>query len=273
MSTYVIGDVQGCFVPLQELLQTISFNSAVDCLWFVGDLVNRGPQSLEVLRFIKNLPNVKVVLGNHDLHLLTLACGYSHPNHTLETILKAPDCEELITWLRQQPLIYHDEKLNYVMVHAGILPQWNLSQAQQYANEVAVALQSKEWKILMPNLYGDKPKQWHDNLTGWERLRFITNVFTRMRFCTLQGELEFAATGKMTAAPVGYLPWFKVPERQMKNIPIVFGHWAALEGVTEENNAIAIDTGCGWGNSLTAMRLEDQRIFSVPCVRSKITKL
>lgn len=268
MPTYAIGDVQGCFDELQALLKKINFDSEQDELWFVGDLINRGPKSLEVLQFIKNLPRVKVVLGNHDLHLLALAQGASYSHHTLNPILNSPQLKEYTDWLRQMPLLYHDTKLNYVMVHAGIYPQWNLIEAKKYARELETALQKNDMSELLKNLYGDQPNSWDEKLSGWERLRFITNVFTRMRFCTLDGKLDLQEMGKVGTQSSDLLPWFKIPDRKTKNEKIIFGHWAALQGKTDEPNVFAVDTGCVWGNSLTAMRLEDQQKFSVTCKKS-----
>lgn len=265
MATYAIGDVQGCFVQLQTLLEKISFNPTQDELWMVGDLVNRGPQSLEVLRFIKNLPRVKVVLGNHDLHLVALAFGYSQQNKFLQPILDAPDAAEIINWLCHLPLLHHDEKLNYVMVHAGIYPLWDLTQAKQYAKEVENVLHSQVLPEFLLHMYGDQPDHWNEELQGWERLRFIVNAFTRMRFCTAQGHLELRIINEGENTLSGFLPWYKLPQRPAKNERIVFGHWAALQGKVNEKNLFALDTGCVWGNTLTAMRLEDQQRFEVSC--------
>lgn len=269
MATYAIGDVQGCFDELQALLTKINFNPTQDTLWFVGDLVNRGPQSLATLRFIKNLPHCKVVLGNHDLHLLAMAYGRSYHSHTLDEILQAADRDELIHWLRQQPLLHYDAKLNYVMVHAGIPPQWDLLLAKQCALELQTALQSAQVSDLLKHMYGDEPVQWRDDLQGWERLRFITNAFTRMRFCTRDGKLDFHYNGKIGKQPHELIPWYQIPERRNKDLNIIFGHWAALQGKVDEPNVFALDTGCVWGNSLTAMRLEDQKIFNTPCFVQK----
>jgi bis(5'-nucleosyl)-tetraphosphatase (symmetrical) len=266
MATYAIGDVQGCFDELQRLLKKIHFNAQQDQLWFVGDLVNRGPKSLEVLRFIKNLPNAKVVLGNHDLHLLAVAFGNPYPNHTLAPILAANDRNELIEWLRNQPLMHIDLQQGYVMAHAGIYPLWNLSQAERYAHEFATVLQSDQMTTLLTELYGSKPEKWDENLIGWERLRFIANAFTRMRFCTRDGRLEFATTGEMGTQPEEFIPWFAVPERKTREHEIIFGHWAALKGKVDiAAHVYALDTGCVWKGSLTAMRLEDKKFFRISC--------
>jgi len=265
MSTYVIGDVQGCFDELQKLLRLIKFNAEKDRLWFVGDLVNRGPKSLQVLRFVKTLPDPIVVLGNHDLHLLTVF-NYPdrlHGKHSLQDVLQAPDRYELINWLRARPFLHHDEKLGYVMVHAGIYPSWILQRAKNYANEIEKILQSKNYADYLEHMYGNEPNIWQENLTGMERFRFIINCFTRMRFCSGQGRLDLYETGGPNAAPPNYVPWFKVPNRKTKQYKIIFGHWAALEGKVNTANIYALDTGCVWGGALTALRLEDERVFSV----------
>lgn len=274
MSTYTIGDVQGCFDELQSLLTDINFDPRQDRLWLVGDLVNRGPKSLEVLRFVKNLPDAKVVLGNHDIHLLALAYGNPYPHHTLDAVLNAPDRDELITWLRHLPVLHYDAALGYIMVHAGLAPQWDLATAMRCGRELEAALQDdQQIAALLDNLYGNQPDSWHDDLSGWERLRFITNALTRMRYCTADGRLEFSAAGEPGTQPEGYLPWFKVPGRKTRQQKIVFGHWSSLQGITDEPRVFALDTGCVWGKTLTAMRLEDGQLFSVPCRRSKTKKL
>lgn len=264
MATYCIGDVQGCFDELQHLLDIINYNKNLDQLWFAGDLVNRGPKSLETLRFIKNLPNTKIVLGNHDLHLLCLYYNMVnfHAEH-LEPILSAPDAPELIAWLRRQKLIYYDKNFNAVLVHAGIYPKWTLAEALEYAYEFESALSGPNYLEFLQHLYGNQPDIWQNNLQNWDRLRFITNACTRMRFCSLAGQLEFASADKADTAPDNFLPWFRIPWRKNQEIKILFGHWAALNGITNEPNVFALDTGCVWGNSLTAMRLEDGALFSV----------
>jgi bis(5'-nucleosyl)-tetraphosphatase (symmetrical) len=266
MPTYAIGDVQGCYDELQDLLQCIAFDPQQDVLWFTGDLVNRGHQSLHVLRFVRSLPRAQVVLGNHDIHLLSLANGHPFEKHTLQDVLAAPDCQELVDWLRRQPLLHEDAQLGYVMSHAGVFPHWSLAQAQRYAREVEQVLQRPDYADHLDSLYGNQPNQWHADLAGHDRLRFIVNAFTRMRFCTLEGELDFLQTGKIGSQPDHLLPWFAVPHRAIGAVPIVFGHWAALGGQIPEGIApvFALDTGCAWGASLTAMRLEDSQLFSVP---------
>lgn len=268
MATYAIGDVQGCFAELSALLTHIAFEPTHDKLWFSGDLVNRGPQSLAVLRFIKSLPESPVVvLGNHDLHLLALAYGVGEnkKQDTLQEILQADDCQELCEWLRHQPLIHHDATLNFTMVHAGLSPQWDLSQALACAQELEAVLRGKNFLDFFRNMYGNEPTHWRDNLAGWDRLRYIVNSCTRMRFCDIQGDLELTIKGSVGSQPEGYIPWFKTPHRVNKDLRIVFGHWASLNGHTGEPNVHALDTGCAWGNCLTAMRLEDGQRFSVSC--------
>jgi len=266
MSTNAIGDIQGCFAELQELLRLIKFDHKKDQLWFVGDLVNRGPKSLEVLRFVKSLPNPIVVLGNHDLHLLTIFNKIDplQINHTYHEILRAPDCQELIDWLRSRPFLHHDENLGYVMVHAGIYPNWTLEQAKSYAKEAEQILQSDNYAEFLEHMYGNEPNIWHEDLTGIARFRFIISCFTRMRFSDEQGKLDLQETKGLDATPVGFMPWFKVPKRKTKDYKIIFGHWAALQGKADTENIYALDTGCVWGGKLTALRLEDEQKFSVP---------
>ncbi len=263
MPTYCIGDIQGCYDELEQLLRIIDYNPSKDHLWFVGDLVNRGPKSLEVLRFVKELPNTKIVLGNHDLHLLNFYNKIVNFEATfLEPILTAPDGKKLVEWLRMQPLLYHNQEHNCLLVHAGIYPGWDLASAITYAQEAEKALRSENYLEFLKHMYGNKPTKWDNNLKNWERLRFIINVFARIRFCDLDGHLEFDHAGKIDTAPPGYLPWFKIPWRKIKTTKIIFGHWAALEGRTDEPNEIALDTGCVWGGQLTALRIEDGVKFS-----------
>lgn len=266
MATYAIGDIQGCLSALQALLLIIDFDEGKDELWFTGDLVNRGPASLETLRFIKNLKgNHRIVLGNHDLHLLAIH-HHAHPGweeDTLQSILTANDREELLGWLIQQPLLHYDEKLGFLMVHAGIAPDWTLATAQQLADEIKTILLSPSAREFFCNMYGNLPNQWHDSLTGWDRYRCITNYLTRARFCYPDGRLELRTKGKLVSSTL--IPWFNIPSRVNKDLKIIFGHWAALGGVTNTPNIFALDTGCVWGYSLTAMCLEDGKRFSVSC--------
>lgn len=270
MATYAIGDVQGCLQPLENLLQKINFSQA-DKLWFTGDLVNRGPQSLATLRYIKNLgAQQQIVLGNHDLHLL--ACAQQKhvgwPEDTLTDILTAPDRIDLLEWLSAQPLLHHDAKLGFTLVHAGFAAHWDLATAQRLAKEVETVLQSEARGEFLQHMYGNQPNQWDEKLTGWERLRCITNYLTRARFCHPDGSLELKTKENINPAQTHLLPWFKLPERASAKLKIIFGHWAALGGITETENIFALDTGCVWGFCLTAMRLEDGKRFSVACKKN-----
>lgn len=269
MSTYAIGDIQGCFKPFIRLLKNIQFDAKKDTLWLTGDLVNRGPESLETLRFIKNLGHHAItVLGNHDLTLLAVALNtmpFDPNRHTFSDILTAPDRETLIHWLLHRPLIHHDASLEYTLVHAGLHPHWDLALAKSLAKEVEMILQSKNPMPFFENLFGNTPNHWDPALTGFERLRFIVNCFTRLRFCNLQGELDLKTTESAENVPAGYLPWFAIPDRKGRHLKILFGHWASLEGKCTEPNVFALDTGCVWGNCLTAMRLEDGKRFTESC--------
>lgn len=266
MAIYAIGDVQGCYQPLQCLLEKIQFNPIHDTLWFVGDLVNRGPDSLAVLRFIKSLGGAAItVLGNHDLHLLAIANGKQKlkKKDTLSDILCASDRDELLDWLRHQPLLHYDEKVDHVLVHAGIPPQWDLQCALHLAREVEQVLQSDHnYPRYLAAMYGNEPNLWSDQLVGEERLRAITNYFTRMRFCDPRGKLELLCKHSPSHAPTGYAPWFSHPQRKTAHHKIIFGHWATLEGKADATNVFALDTGCVWGKYLTAMRLSDHKTFS-----------
>ncbi len=265
MATYAIGDIQGCYDEMQRLLDTVAFDPAHDCLWFVGDLVNRGPRSLEVLRFVRGLGERAItVLGNHDLHLLVVAAGARKPHRedTLDALLRAPDRDELLDWLRRQRLMHVDA--GYAMVHAGLLPQWSIAQAQALAREVETALQSPDHGEFLHRMYGNKPAQWHDDLAGHDRLRIIINAMTRLRLCTSAGRMEFTHKTGLKGVPAGYLPWFDVPERASRETPVIFGHWAAL-GLMLRADVLGLDTGCVWGRRLTAVRLEDRRVFQCGC--------
>jgi len=257
---YAIGDVQGCLTVLQRLLDHIQFDASKDRLWFCGDLVNRGPQSLETLRFIKNLgDHHPVVLGNHDLHLLALSYGV-HPGwkeDTLHDILIAPDRDELLAWLRQKSLLHHDPQLGFTMVHAGLAAHWDLPTAMRLAHEVEAVIRSDKAADFFQHMYGNQPELWHESLQGWDRLRCITNYFTRLRFCHPDGRLELNTKGTLDKASKDLIPWFAVAPRANAALKIIFGHWAALGGVTNVANTFALDTGCVWGRKLTAMCLED----------------
>ncbi len=269
MATYAIGDIQGCLEPLQCLLQEIKFNPSKDKLWLAGDLINRGPDTLETLRFLYRLrDSITIVLGNHDLHFIAVYYGLRKrgKNDTLDELLRAPDCADLVYWLRQQKLVHHDPRLNFTMVHAGIPPQWDLSEALAHAREVENVLQTDKIETFLSGMYGNLPNRWDNNLAGVDRLRLITNYFTRMRFCSAEGELELQTKESVDAAPIGFAPWFSFAERKTWDQRILFGHWAALEGRTDVENVYALDTGCVWGGSLTALRLEDERWFACDCL-------
>ena len=265
MATYAIGDLQGCFFSFKDLLKKIQFNPAHDRLWFVGDLINRGPGSFDVMRWmLEHQSSVVTVLGNHDLHTLVVAEGFvsAHRSDTIQALLDAPDAPELLGWLRQQPLVHFEH--GYLMVHAGLLPEWTVDQALRLAAEVKVALQAPNYREFLKHMYGNDPKCWDDGLTGWDRLRVITNAMTRLRICSTKGEMEFKFKGELENIPNGYQPWFDLTQRASVNTPIVFGHWSAL-GLQHKKNVYSLDTGCLWGGHLSAMRLEDRQIFQVPC--------
>lgn len=265
MAVYAVGDVQGCFGELQTLLAAVGFDRRKDGLWFVGDLVNRGPQSLAVLRFVKELGDAAVtVLGNHDLHLITLAAGLAKPREddTLDEVLAAPDRDELIDWLRGLPLIHVEG--GHILVHAGLLPQWDAARAQALAREVESALRGPRHREFLAALYGGMPDRWDDGLRGVDRLRVIVNAMTRMRFCTPEGVMEFHSKGEATSAPPGFLPWFDVPGRRSADHTVVCGHWSAL-GLRIAPGLLALDSGCVWGGRLSAVRLEARALTQVPC--------
>ena len=268
MATYAIGDIQGCFEPLQALLKKFDFDPQKDKLWFTGDLVNRGPQSLETLRYVKDLGNAAItVLGNHDLHLLAVSEGhqkFQHDSDTLKPILQADDRDELLCWLRHQPLLHHDATLNLSMIHAGLPPQWDLAQAQTAAAEVESVLRGEDYLDFFNHMYGNLPEVWDEKHQGHDRLRFIVNCFTRLRFCTTKGKLALSAKGAPGTQPQGLLPWFQIPERASRDASIIFGHWSTL-GLHLNDNVVSLDTGCLWGGELTALRLEDRELFRFDC--------
>ncbi len=264
MATYAIGDIQGCYHAFQALLSRVQFNAKLDSLWLVGDLINRGSGSLEVLRWCYQHQNqLKVVLGNHDLHALAVAHGIkpAHKGDTLQALLDAPDSDMLFSWLRHQPLLIYNEE--YTMVHAGLLPQWHLTDAMMHAREVESALQGTNYQAFLHGMYGNTPNAWHDDLVGMARLRVITNTMTRMRICTPEGALEFDFKGELDDIPHGYLPWFDVASRKSHAANIICGHWSAL-GLQQRENIHALDTGCLWGGKLTAMCLETKAITQAP---------
>ena len=276
MSTYAIGDIQGCYSELQNLLNEINFDERRDELWFAGDLVNKGPKSLQTLRFIKALGvNAKITLGNHDLHLLAVAKNIRPllKKDTIQEILAADDVKELIDWLKSRPLLITDDNLNFTMVHAGLPPQWSLENAKEFAKECELILQSEKINKLLAEMYGDTPNIWVNSLQDYAKQRFIINCFTRIRFCNSDGMLDFdtkVAPGKQNTS---LIPWYSLPNRKTKDNKIIFGHWSTVHIGNEKNfkqyNVYPIDTGCLWGGRLTAMRLEDEKVFSVPSEQPK----
>ena len=269
MATYAIGDLQGCFQELITLLDEINFDEKKDRLWFTGDIVNRGPESLAALRFVKQL-NAITVLGNHDLHLLAIAAGKAKPHKedTLDAILNAPDKADLLDWLLHLPLLHQDPELGYTLVHAGLPPQWDLTDAFNYAKEIEDVVRGHHAENFFSNMYGDQPDKWSDELQSWDRLRFITNCFTRIRYCDPEGRLTLEEKGPPGTQAKPFIPWFNVVNRKSSSQKIIFGHWATLRLVNgqdfENINVYPLDTGCLWGGKLTALRLEDEKYFSVP---------
>jgi len=268
MATYAIGDIQGCYQSLKALLKKINFDPAQDTLWIAGDMVNRGPKSLKTLRFLYSIKeSVIAVLGNHDIHLLATALlgNDSGKKDTFDDILEAPDRDELMTWLRNLPLVHHDEKINFTMSHAGIPPIWNVTQALTYSAEVEKALRGKKHIKYLENIYGNLPDTWSDSLEGMERLRLITNYFTRMRFCNAKGQLDLECKLGAESPPKGFLPWFDHRKRKTKKERLVFGHWASLQGQTHTKRVYALDTGCIWGGHLSALHLEKRKWYRIAC--------
>lgn len=269
MATYLIGDVQGCDAPLGQLLDTLGFSPSRDTLILLGDLVNRGPASLAVLRRLMALDGAAhCLLGNHDLHLLAVAHGVRKPHRsdTVQDILDAPDREALLAWLRHRPLALQSQ--GWLLVHAGVLPQWDAAQTLALARELERELRGPDWGVLMHNMYGNTPDRWHDSLQGHDRLRVVVNALTRLRFCSADGVMEFHTKEGADAAPEGFMPWFDVPGRRTAGTPVAFGHWSTL-GVVQRPGVLPLDTGCVWGGCLTAARLGDtpgsvERI-AVPC--------
>lgn len=266
MATYAIGDIQGCYDDLRRLLDQVDFDPGRDRLWLAGDLVNRGPKSLETLRFVKSLGDAAVcVLGNHDLHLIAtvVALGKSSKKDTLGAILRAADCDELIAWLRHRKLFHYDD--DYCMLHAGLPPQWDFELTRQMALETEQAMQSPDYERFFRAMYGNKPAVWQDDLSHSEKLRFAINCFSRLRYCSADGVLDFSQKGPLGSQPAHLLPWFAVPGRRSLNLRIIFGHWSTL-GYYEGYNCYGIDTGCLWGGQLTALELSDPpRRHQVEC--------
>ena len=274
MAVYAIGDVQGCYAPLQRLLERLRFDPGRDTLWFAGDLINRGPQSLPVLRLVRSLgERALTVLGNHDLTLLAVAAGVRQPKHsdTFQAILQAPDREELLHWLRCQPLLHHDAALGFTLVHAGLAPQWDLLQAQDCAAELEAVLRGPAYRDFIFQMFGSEPRRWRDELQGAERWRFIVNCFTRLRYCHADGALNFSEKGPPGSQAAGLWPWFQAPRRRNVGLNIVFGHWASL-GYYRAPGIYALDSGCVWGGRLTAIRLDaPEQVYWVGCEEQRRT--
>ncbi|WP_343642784.1 symmetrical bis(5'-nucleosyl)-tetraphosphatase [Roseateles sp.] len=269
---YLIGDLQGCCDALARLLEKIDFSPSRDRLYLLGDLVNRGPDSLTTLRRLQSLGDAaQCLLGNHDLHLLATAAGVRapHKGDTLDAILQAPDREALLEWLRRQRLAMRAQ--GWLMVHAGVVPQWDAEQTLTLAEEVHALLRGPELAEFLPQMYGNEPDRWKEELEGVARLRFVINVLTRIRYCNAKGKLDFKTKEGLGTAPEGYLPWFDVPERRTAGHPIAFGHWSTL-GLVQRPDLLALDTGCVWGGELTAARVADGQaleIIQVPCVQAR----
>ena len=273
MAIYAVGDIQGCYGCLRTLLDKVRFDPGADRLWSVGDLVNRGPRSLDTLRFLISLgPAFTPVLGNHDLHLLALATGAwtDGDRKTLRPVLDAQDRDALCQWLRGLAMLHHEEvetesgRRRFLMVHAGLAPSWSFAQAVGLAGEVEAALRGPDYLIFLEKMYGNTPDTWSEELSGMARLRVITNYLTRMRFCRADGKLNFSVKTGAETAPEGYRPWYEFVTLNRK-MDILFGHWASLDGVTRRAGVHALDTGCVWGRRLTLLRLEDGRRFQVDC--------
>lgn len=272
MAIYAVGDIQGCLQDLQRLLDLVKFDPEQDQLWLTGDLVNRGPDSLGTLRFVHGLgARATTVLGNHDLHLLALATKpglRKRKDSALDAVLKAEDCDELLDWLRRLPLLHHDPALKVTMVHAGLAPAWDLATAISCAREVEAVLREPGYAALFDHMYGDQPRLWHPTLKGWDRLRYIVNCFTRLRFCSTDGGLALSEKRSPEHAAQDVLPWFQIPDRASRGQRILFGHWSTLGRVAwEEESVWGLDSGCVWGGSLCALRIDPApwTITQLPC--------
>jgi bis(5'-nucleosyl)-tetraphosphatase (symmetrical) len=266
VATYAVGDIQGCYDEFARLLEKVRFDTASDRLWIVGDLINRGPDSLGVIRLVRSLGDAAVtVLGNHDLHLLAIRYGGHRvlPSDTFQDVIEAHDSAAVHEWLRHRPLLVCDEGLGYVMTHAGVPHIWSLEDARRYAAEVEAVMQGPDFERFFASMYGNRPDCWSDDLSGMDRWRVITNYLTRMRLVDVSGRLDFSHKGSLATAPRGWYPWYQLRARNPLPVKIVFGHWAAIEGETAEPDVIALDTGCVWGRALTALCFETGKLVSV----------
>lgn len=263
MANLLIGDIHGCYNEFMGVLEKAQY-SDTDTLWLTGDLVARGPNSLDVLRFVKqHTDKIRLTLGNHDIHLLAVYAGMAknHSKDKIDQILSAPDCDELIDWLRRQPLIQIDEQLELIMAHAGISPQWDLITAKKCAKDLSAVLASDAYPLFLDSMYGDFPDYWSEDLKGFDRLRYIANAFTRMRYCYENSRLDFYCKDDPKDAPSKLKPWFMLPRKIPENFSIAFGHWASLKGKGTPEKIYGLDTGCCWGGRLTCLRWEDKHYF------------
>jgi bis(5'-nucleosyl)-tetraphosphatase (symmetrical) len=270
MAVYAIGDLQGCFKPLERLLGKIRFDARRDRLWFEGDLVNRGPDSLECLRFVRSLGDAALtVLGNHDLHLICVAEGVerSRPRDTLGDVLAAPDRDDLLAWLRHRPLMHVEGE--HVLVHAALHPAWTVKKARALAAEVEAVLRGPRYRRLLEKMYGDEPRRWKESLRGADRARAIINAFTRLRVCDDEGEMVLSFKGEPGEASDAWTPWFDVAGRRSRDHTVVCGHWSAL-GLNVRDDLFSLDSGCVWGRTLSAIRLEDRKVFEVRCPEKEV---
>lgn len=267
MATYAVGDIQGCNREFDMLLERLAFDPAQDRLWLVGDLINRGPDSLGVVRRVRGFGDAAVsVLGNHELHLLAIRYTGAAPksSDTFDDVLRAPDFEDICEWLRAMPLLVEDPALGFVMTHAGIPHLWDLAEARARAREVETVIHGGRHREYFAAMYGNRPDRWHDGLQGESRWRVITNYFTRMRLVDPAGRMDFTFKGSLAEAPPGWHPWYELRRRRPLGATLLFGHWAALQGVTDAGDVVGLDTGCVWGGSLTAMCLETGKFTSIP---------
>ena len=267
MATYAIGDVQGCYVEFCDLLEKVRFDPTQDRLWLLGDLINRGPDSLAVVRLVRSFGDaVQIVLGNHDLHFLAIHLGgHSMNRHdTFVELLQARDVDDIASWYCEQPFLVRDDKLGYAMTHAGIPPMWSVDHAESLAHEVEAVIRGKRRVAYFESMYGNKPDSWDDSLRGMDRWRAITNFLTRVRLMNTAGQMDFAPKGSVNEAPSEWIPWYELPRREELTLKLLFGHWAAIEGHSGRDDIIALDTGCVWGRELRALCLDSGESFNVP---------